>query len=122
MMFFILGVSGLLIGAVFSSPVNATGGEDPQKEPRPDQWEDWETDRLNAVKAEDEEFWKAHYAADASSPLPPSVQYGTAPENPEYDSWLAEEDWVEEEEQEEEAEQWVEEEEQWKEEEEDQEY
>ena len=116
LMFFILGASGLLIGAVFSSPVNATGGEDPQKEPRPDQWEDWETDRLNAVKAEDEEFWKAHYAADASSPPPPSVQYDTAPENPEYDSWLAEEDWVEEEEQ------WVEEEEQWKEEEEDQEY
>lgn len=90
---FILGASVLLMGAVFSLPVNATDGDDPQKEPRPDQWEDWETDRLNEAKAEDEEFWKAHYAADASSPSPPppSVQYEMDPENPEYDTWLAEE-------------------------------
>lgn len=73
--------------------MNATDGDDPQKEPRPDQWEDWETDRLNEAKAEDEEFWKAHYAADASSPSPPppSVQYEMDPEDPEYDTWLAEE-------------------------------
>ena len=89
---FILGVSGLLIGVVFSSPVNATDGDDPQKEPRPDQWEDWETDRLNEAKAEDEEFWKAHYAADTSLPSPPpSVRNETDSEDPEYDSWLAEE-------------------------------
>lgn len=87
-------VVGILLGiGVISSFVlvkSSTREDDGPDDPRPDQWEDWETDRLNQEKEEDEAFWKAHYASGSSPSA--TVEYDGAPsEEPVYDDWPAEE-------------------------------
>lgn len=85
---------GILLGiGVISSFVlvkSSIREDDGPDNPRPDQWEDWETDRLNQEKEEDEAFWKAHYASGSSPSA--TVEYDGAPsEEPVYDDWPAEE-------------------------------